>query len=173
MADKLKILFLCTGNSCRSQIAQGWAKILKKDTIEAFSAGVQVHGLNPDAVKVMAEAGVDISDHRSKHVREFKDIQLDLVITVCGHAREACPYFPGPWPGKCTDTPGYLIKNIPDQPSLTIDITQFAQNWYTGSESNHGLLLLSWDESFEHENIACLTWYKAEIFLEYLREVKN
>ncbi len=94
MKDKLRILFLCTGNSCRSQMAQGWAGILKKDTIKAYSAGIEVHGLNPDAVKVMAEAGVDISDHTSKHVNEFKDIELDVVITVCGHAHETCPYFP-------------------------------------------------------------------------------
>ncbi|MCD4742707.1 MAG: hypothetical protein K8R67_09570, partial [Desulfobacteraceae bacterium] len=86
---------------------------------------------------------------------------------------KALYYMTGPWSGKCTDTPGYLIKSIPDQSSLTMDITQFAQNWYTGSEPNHGLLFLSWDESFEHENIACLTWYKAELFLEYLRKVKN
>ncbi len=94
MADKLKILFLCTGNSCRSQMAEGWAKKLKKDTIEAFSAGVEIHGLNPDAIRVMAEAGIDISGHTSKHVNDFKDVTLDLVITVCGHAHETCPYFP-------------------------------------------------------------------------------
>ena len=94
MADTLKILFLCTGNSCRSQMAEGWAKKLKKDTIEAFSAGVEIHGLNPDAIRVMAEAGIDISGHTSKHVNDFKDVTLDLVITVCGHAHETCPYFP-------------------------------------------------------------------------------
>ena len=92
--NKLKVLFLCTGNSCRSQMAEGWAKKLKKDTIEAFSAGVEIHGLNPDAIRVMAEAGIDISGHTSKHVNDFKDVTLDLVITVCGHAHETCPYFP-------------------------------------------------------------------------------
>ena len=90
----LKILFLCTGNSCRSQMAEGWARHLKSDRFEAFSAGVERHGLNPNAVKVMAEAGVDISGHRSQHIDEFRDVGLDHVITVCGHAHESCPVFP-------------------------------------------------------------------------------
>lgn len=94
MTDKLKILFLCTGNSCRSQMAEGWARVLKEDTIEAYSAGVEIHGLNSDAVKVMAEAGVDISSQKSKHVDDFKDMKLDAVVTVCGNAHETCPYFP-------------------------------------------------------------------------------
>ena len=92
---KLKILFLCTGNSCRSQMAEGWCRYLKGDCIEPYSAGIETHGLNPNAVKVMAEAGVDISGHKSKHIDEFKDTQLDFVITVCGHANEHCPIFPG------------------------------------------------------------------------------
>ena len=92
---KLKVLFLCTGNSCRSQMAEGWTRHLKSDVVEAYSAGVERHGLNPHAVQVMAEAGVDISGHRSQHIDEFKDIQLDVVITVCGHAHESCPVFPG------------------------------------------------------------------------------
>lgn len=94
MNKKLKILFLCTGNSCRSQMAEGWTRALKNDRIEAFSAGIEVHGLNPHAVAVMAEAGIDISHHRSKHLDEFKDTPLDAVVTVCGHAHETCPYFP-------------------------------------------------------------------------------
>ncbi|MHC4855705.1 MAG: arsenate reductase ArsC [Planctomycetota bacterium] len=93
--EKLKVLFLCTGNSCRSQMAEGWTRHLKGDVIEAYSAGVETHGLNPNAVKVMAEAGVDISGHKSQHIDEFKDIQLDVVVTVCGHAHESCPIFPG------------------------------------------------------------------------------
>ena len=94
MKDKLKILFLCTGNSCRSQMAEGWTRKLKGDRINAFSAGVEIHGLNPHAVTVMAEVGVDISGQRSKHVNEFKGKDLDVIITVCDHARESCPYFP-------------------------------------------------------------------------------
>ena len=91
----LKILFLCTGNSCRSQMAEGWARHLKGDQIEAYSAGIETHGLNSDAVRVMAEAGVDISDHRSKQVDELRDVDFDYVVTVCGHASESCPMFPG------------------------------------------------------------------------------
>ena len=91
----MKILFLCTGNSCRSQMAEGWARHLKSDRFDAYSAGVETHGLNPNAVKVMAEAGVDISEHRSRHIDEFRDVELDHVITVCGHAHESCPVFPG------------------------------------------------------------------------------
>jgi len=76
-------------------MAEGWTRHLKGDQIEVFSAGVETHGMNPNAVKVMAEAGVDISMHRSKLIDEFKDISLDYVITVCGHAHETCPFFPG------------------------------------------------------------------------------
>jgi arsenate reductase len=92
---KKRILFLCTGNSCRSQMAEGWARHLKGDVLEPYSAGVETHGLNPRAVRVMAEAGVDISGHRSKHVSELKDIAFDWVVTVCNNARESCPLFPG------------------------------------------------------------------------------
>ena len=91
----IRILFLCTGNSCRSQMAEGWAKHLKADTIEPYSAGIETHGLNPNAVRVMEEAGVGISQHRSKHVRELDGVEFDYVVTVCGHAYENCPIFPG------------------------------------------------------------------------------
>ena len=94
-AKKLKILFLCTGNSCRSQMAEGWARALKGDAIEACSAGIETHGLNPNAVRVMAEAGVDISGQRSKMVDELQDVDLDVVVTVCGHANETCPMWLG------------------------------------------------------------------------------
>jgi arsenate reductase len=91
MGDKLKVLFLCTGNSCRSQMAEGWARALKADVIEPYSAGIETHGLNPSAVKVMAEAGVDISSQHSKNIAELMDVPLDYVVTVCGHANETCP----------------------------------------------------------------------------------
>ncbi|MHC4743959.1 MAG: arsenate reductase ArsC, partial [Planctomycetota bacterium] len=91
----MKVLFLCTGNSCRSQMAEGWTRRLKSETIEAYSAGIETHGLNTSAVEVMAEAGVDISWHRSKHVDELKEIDFDYVITVCDHAAEHCPVFLG------------------------------------------------------------------------------
>lgn len=90
-----KVLFLCTGNSCRSQMAEGWARVLLHDRIRAYSAGVETHGLNPRAVLVMGEAGVDISEQRSQHVDEFADLAPDLVVTVCDHAAEVCPTFPG------------------------------------------------------------------------------
>jgi len=93
--QKLKVLFLCTGNSCRSQMAEGWTRHLKSDVIESFSAGIETHGLNPNAVRVMGEAGVDISGHRSQHIDEFKDLVFDYVVTVCGHANENCPVRPG------------------------------------------------------------------------------
>jgi arsenate reductase (thioredoxin) len=93
--NKVKVLFLCTGNSCRSQMAEGWAKQLKGDVIEPYSAGVEPHGMNARAVKAMAEAGVDISGHRSKHVDELKNVRFDYVVTVCDHAHETCPLFPG------------------------------------------------------------------------------
>ncbi|MEN7972589.1 MAG: arsenate reductase ArsC [Verrucomicrobiota bacterium] len=91
---KIKVLYLCTGNSCRSQMAEGWTRELKGDVIEAFSAGIETHGLNPNAVKVMADAGVDITSQKSQHIDEFKDVELDIVITVCDHAHENCPWFP-------------------------------------------------------------------------------
>jgi arsenate reductase len=95
MSQKLRILFLCTGNSCRSQMAEGWARALHGDRIEPCSAGIEAHGLNPIAVEVMREAGVDISDQRSKTLAELGHPPLDLVVTVCGHADEHCPAFPG------------------------------------------------------------------------------
>jgi arsenate reductase len=92
---RLKILFLCTGNSCRSQMAEGFARTLKGDVIEPYSAGIEPHGVDPFAVYVMREAGVDISKQRSKHVDEFKNTEFDYVVTVCDQAHESCPLFPG------------------------------------------------------------------------------
>ncbi len=94
-SQKLKILFLCTGNSCRSQMAEGWARHLKSAELVVYSAGIENHGLNPNAVKVMSEAGVDIGGHRSKEVKELLEIPFDCVITVCSRAHETCPIFPG------------------------------------------------------------------------------
>lgn len=91
----IKVLFLCTGNSCRSQMAEGWAHALKSDVIEPYSAGIEKHGMNPYAVKVMAEAGADISKQHSKLVEELGGIHFDYVVTVCGHAHESCPVFLG------------------------------------------------------------------------------
>jgi arsenate reductase len=94
MSDKINLLYLCTGNSCRSQMAEGWTRALKGDQIEVYSAGIETHGLNPSAVKVMAEVGIDITSQKSQHIDEFKDVKIDYVITVCNHAHETCPWFP-------------------------------------------------------------------------------
>jgi arsenate reductase (thioredoxin) len=91
----MKVLFLCTGNSCRSQMAEGWARHLKGDVIEPYSAGIEKHGMNPHAVHVMSEAGVDLSKQDSKTLDDIGPVHFDFVVTVCGHANEHCPIFPG------------------------------------------------------------------------------
>ena len=111
----LKVLFLCTGNSCRSQMAEGWTRHLKGDRIEPYSAGIEAHGLNPDAVRVMAEAGVDISGQRSKLVGELRGMDFDYVVTVCGRADENCPVFPG--------KTKVVHVGFDDPPSLAADAT--------------------------------------------------
>src|SRR5437763_12761174 len=95
VVSKTRVLFLCTGNSCRSQMAEGWLRHLAGDRLEVFSAGTKPVGLNPLAVDVMREAGVDISHHSSKHVSECFSQQFPYVITVCDSAAESCPIFPG------------------------------------------------------------------------------
>lgn len=89
-----KVLILCTGNSCRSQIAEGYFRHFAGSKAEVYSAGVETHGVNPRAVATMAEDGIDISGHTSNHVDEYAHIDFDYVITVCDNARERCPYFP-------------------------------------------------------------------------------
>jgi arsenate reductase len=111
--DKLKILFLCTGNSCRSQMAEGWTRHLKGDRIDVLSAGIETHGVNPYAVRVMAEAGVDISSQSSTNVQDLLNVPFDYVITVCDHARESCPLFPRPVKTihKSFDDPPFLARS--------------------------------------------------------------
>ena len=94
MSRKRKVLFLCTGNSCRSQMAEGWARRLAPDRIEPHSAGVEPSGLNPLAVKAMREAGVDITAQQSKSLEQLPPVHFDLVVTLCGDAAERCPLFP-------------------------------------------------------------------------------
>ena len=94
MKERCKILFLCTGNSCRSQMAEGLCRALKGGLLEPASAGIERHGLNPVAVKVMEEIGIDISGHRSKTLDDLAGVGFDYVVTVCGHAHESCPWFP-------------------------------------------------------------------------------
>ncbi len=91
---KKNILVLCTGNSCRSQMAHGYLEFYAKDKAVIYSAGIETHGVNPDAVFFMKEDGIDISHHTSNNVLEYKDIDFNFVITVCDNAKEACPYFP-------------------------------------------------------------------------------
>ena len=106
------ILFLCTGNSCRSQMAEGWAKSLKGNEFNFYSAGTKKHGLNPWAIKVMAEEGIDISHHESNTTDELGDVKMDYVFTVCSDAHETCPIFPG----------GKIIHvGFEDPPRLTKD----------------------------------------------------
>jgi arsenate reductase (thioredoxin) len=116
---KRKILFLCTGNSCRSQMAEGWAKTLKSDQFDFYSAGTKKHGLNPRAIKVMSEAGVDISSHESNTTDELPVSKVDYVFTVCSDAHENCPYFPG---GKIIhvgfDDPPRLTKEMSDEEEI-------------------------------------------------------
>lgn len=94
-SERPRVLFLCTGNSCRSQMAEGWARHLHGDRIDACSAGIDPQGLNPLAALVMAEVGVDLGSHTSKGIEACDPETLDLVVTVCGHADENCPVFPG------------------------------------------------------------------------------
>lgn len=89
-----KILVLCTGNSCRSQMAHGYLQYFAGDNAIVYSAGVETHGVNPKAIATMKDDGIDISHHTSNNVLEYKDIDFDFVITVCDHAKERCPYFP-------------------------------------------------------------------------------
>ena len=113
MSDKLKVLFLCTGNSCRSQMAEGWARHLKGDVIEAYSAGVIAVGVNETAARVMAEMAVDISAQYSKEVLEVMHVDPDVVITLCGNADENCPVFP--------DKTKVVHIGFDDPPSLAAD----------------------------------------------------
>lgn len=111
MSDKKNVLVLCTGNSCRSQLLHGYLAQELGDRAAVYSAGVEVHGLNPRAVRVMAEDGVDISQHTSNHVDEYAQVPFDYVLTVCDHANEVCPVFPSP--------AKKLHQNFPDPAKAT------------------------------------------------------
>jgi arsenate reductase len=108
---KKKILVLCTGNSCRSQMAHGYLAIMGGEKVEVYSAGVETHGVNPKAISIMAEDGIDISLHTSNHVDEYRNIDFDYVITVCDHAKERCPWFP--------TTAVLFHENFPDPAKAT------------------------------------------------------
>ncbi len=115
------ILVLCTGNSCRSQIAEGYLRHFAGDKATIYSAGIETHGVNPKAIQVMAEDHIDISSHTSNNVDEYMGIPFDYVITVCDNANEACPYFPGktkrlhqnfPDPAKASGTPEEVLDEF-------------------------------------------------------------
>jgi arsenate reductase (thioredoxin) len=113
------VLFLCTGNSCRSQMAEGFGKALKGDKFNFYSAGTKKHGLNPYAIKVMSEVGIDISTHESNTTDELPDVTMDFVFTVCSDAHENCPFFPG---GRIIhvgfDDPPRLTKEMSDEEEI-------------------------------------------------------
>ncbi|MCC8408509.1 arsenate reductase ArsC [Mucilaginibacter sp. UR6-1] len=115
------VLVLCTGNSCRSQIAHGYLALFAAGKANIYSAGIETHGVNPQAIKIMAEDGIDISAHTSNHADEYQHIKFDYVITVCDNANEACPYFPGnvqrlhhnfPDPAKATGTGEEILQQF-------------------------------------------------------------
>lgn len=116
-----KVLVLCTGNSCRSQMAHGYLEHYGKQYWEVYSAGIETHGVNPKAIQVMLEDGVDISHHTSNHVTEYLGIPFDLILTVCDHAQENCPFIPGhakrihhsfPDPAKATGTESEILDSF-------------------------------------------------------------
>jgi arsenate reductase len=130
------ILILCTGNSCRSQIAHGYFKLFSKNRAKIFSAGIETHGLNKNAVETMKRDGVDISNHTSNLVSEYLDIEFDYIITVCDHANENCPYIPSKKAERIhknfTD-PSKIVNSIDsnkDFDSCRNEIKKFTQNFY-------------------------------------------
>jgi len=116
-----KILVLCTGNSCRSQIAEGYLRHFAGDEAQVYSAGIETHGVNPKAIEVMKMDGIDISHHTSNNINEYLNIDFDYVITVCDNAKESCPYFPTkakkfhynfPDPAKATGTDAQIMEQF-------------------------------------------------------------
>lgn len=114
-----KVLVLCTGNSCRSQIAEGYLRAFAGDKAEIYSAGIETHGVNPRAIEIMKRDGIDISAHTSNNINEYMDVDFDYVITVCDNAKESCPYFPTkavklhynfPDPAKATGTGEQIME---------------------------------------------------------------
>ena len=115
------ILVLCTGNSCRSQIAEGYLRHFLSDKPQVYSAGIETHGVNPRAIAIMKEDGIDISEHTSNHIDEYQNIVFDVVFTVCDHAKEQCPFFPSnalklhhnfPDPAKATGTEEEIMQEF-------------------------------------------------------------
>lgn len=134
-----KVLVLCTGNSCRSQLAEGYLRHYAGDKAEIYSAGVETHGVNPRAIAIMAEHGIDISSHTSNNIQEYANLQFDYVITVCDHAKERCPFFPAtaqqfhhnfPDPAKATGTEEEIMQQFRDVRELIkLYCESFAQRY--------------------------------------------
>ena len=138
-----KILVLCTGNSCRSQIAEGYLRHFAGDKAEVYSAGVETHGVNPRAIQIIGEDGIDISQHTSNNVIEYKDIDFDYVITVCDNARERCPYFPAnakkfhynfPDPAKATGTEQQIMQQFREVRKI---IRKYCKEFVAGNLQTH------------------------------------
>lgn len=130
-----KILVLCTGNSCRSQIAEGYLRYFAGDKAEVYSTGIETHGVNPKAIEVMKRDGIDISGHTSNNIAEYMDIDFDYVITVCDNAKESCPYFPShaiklhhnfPDPAKATGTEEQVMEAVREVREM---IRKYMQNF--------------------------------------------
>jgi arsenate reductase (thioredoxin) len=139
-----KILVLCTGNSCRSQIAEGYLRHFAGDNAEIYSAGVETHGVNPRAIAIMKEDGIDISAHTSNNIDEYRDIDFDFVITVCDNARERCPYFP-------TNAQKFHY-NFPDPAKATGTETEIMAEFRSVRE-----MIKTYSEQFVQEHIGKLT----------------
>lgn len=132
-----QILVLCTGNSCRSQIAEGYLKHFAGEKAAVYSAGVETHGVNPRAIQIMKEDGIDISGHTSNNVNEYRDIEFDYVITVCDNAKERCPFFPSqaqkfhynfPDPAKATGTEEEILHQFREVRNM---IKKYSQEFVT------------------------------------------
>lgn len=130
-----QVLVLCTGNSCRSQIAEGYLRFFAGDLAEIYSAGIETHGVNPRAIEIMKRDGIDISGHTSNNIMEYIDIDFDFVITVCDHANESCPYFPTnavklhynfPDPAKAKGTEEEIMEQFREVREM---IRKYAQNF--------------------------------------------
>ena len=138
-----KVLVLCTGNSCRSQIAEGYLRDFAGDVADIYSAGIEIHGVNPKAIQTMKADGIDISTHTSNHINEYMDIEFDYIITVCDHAKESCPYFPSkalklhqnfPDPAKATGTDSEIDAEFERVRNIIKNYTQaFTQQYLKSS----------------------------------------
>ena len=135
-----KILVLCTGNSCRSQIAEGYLRKFVGDKASVYSAGVETHGVNPKAIYIMAEDGIDISNHTSNNIDEYTDMDFDFVITVCDNAKERCPYF--------TTNAKKFHYNFPDPGKAIGSDEQVTEQFRAVRE-----MIKSYCENFVNENL--------------------